>query len=156
MQRQEIRTTAILIAVIALLAAACGGPPQPGGGDLEGERSPSRTVEIEATDALTFEPETIEVAQGATITFVIRNPGTVDHEFVVGTPAEHGMMAGGGHDMDGGSTDHVMPGGMDGATIPAGERVELTMRFEEPATLEIACHLDGHYEAGMRGVIIVT
>lgn len=35
-------------------------------------------------DTLAYEPTTIEVAEGETITFVVSNPGDIDHEFVVG------------------------------------------------------------------------
>jgi uncharacterized cupredoxin-like copper-binding protein len=40
-------------------------------------------------DNMRFTPERIEVRQGETVKFVVRNTGKVMHEFVIGTKAEN-------------------------------------------------------------------
>jgi uncharacterized cupredoxin-like copper-binding protein len=37
--------------------------------------------------------------------------------------------------------------------VAPGKTAELTWRFGEPAELEFACNLPGHYEAGMAGPV---
>jgi len=44
----------------------------------------------------------------------------------------------------------------DGVSLPAGATKTLTYTFQHPGTLSYACHVAGHYEAGMKGTIIVT
>ena len=40
--------------------------------------------------------------------------------------------------------------------IPAGKTAQLVYTFKQPGTLEIGCHVPGHYAGGMRGTINVT
>jgi uncharacterized cupredoxin-like copper-binding protein len=83
---------------------------------------------------------------------LVTNPGKAVHEFTLGDAAmqkEHGeAMA---HIPAG--TAHGTPSSI---TIEPGETKELTWRFGDSASLEYACHLPGHYEAGMRGQITIT
>jgi hypothetical protein len=39
--------------------------------------------------------------------------------------------------------------------VAAGQRGELVVNFGQAGTLEIACLIPGHYEAGMRGTLDV-
>lgn len=112
----------------------------------------SRTVELTASDALTSVPSTIEVSAAETVTFAVTNGGKAVHEFTLGDPAmqqEHaGMMAhipaGMGHDAP------------NSITLEPGETKRLAWRFGHAGTLEYACHVPGHYDAGMRGRITIT
>jgi len=40
--------------------------------------------------------------------------------------------------------------------VPAGGSKELVFVTEKAGTFEFACHLPGHYEAGMRGTLNIT
>ena len=51
------------------------------------------------------------------------------------------------------SLTELLPGQAD---VPAGATVRLVMSFDQPGALEFACHVPGHYPAGMRGTITVT
>jgi len=130
------------IAIVALLAAACGGD--------EDTASPAgdtatRSVEITMTD-IAFEPTSVEVEAGETVRFVFTNAGEVDHDAFIGdgaAQAEHEAAARdahGGH--DGGDADAI--------TVAPGDIGELTHTFGDAGTLEIGCHEPGHYAAGMR------
>ena len=45
----------------------------------------TRTIDVSMTDRMRFSPEKIDVRQGDTVKFVLRNGGKVLHEFVIGT-----------------------------------------------------------------------
>ena len=128
--------TALLFAL-----AACAGPTATGSEPTSAPAGGERTIEVLATDALRFEPAAITVRAGERVRFVVRNTGTVDHEFYVGDEAaqeEHEQeMAGGG----------MMHGDPNGVEVPAGEAAELEMTFDAPAELLIGCHVPGHWPA---------
>ncbi|MGE3710876.1 MAG: plastocyanin/azurin family copper-binding protein, partial [Hyphomicrobiaceae bacterium] len=48
---------------------------------------------------------------------------------------------------------HAAP---NGATIGVSDKVEVFWRFTKTGTFEYACLLPGHYEAGMKGVVVVA
>lgn len=132
----------------------------------------SRTIEVTADDNF-YEPEKIEVKAGETIRFAITNTGQLVHEFNIGTAAmhaehqkememmvEHGVIEGDKinrdmmkMDMGGGRTmEHNDP---NSALLEPGETAEIVWKFTEPMTLEFACNVPGHYDAGMMGSIEV-
>jgi uncharacterized cupredoxin-like copper-binding protein len=111
----------------------------------------NRSIEVTALDTMTFEPDTLEVAAGETVTFIVTNNGQTAHEFTLGDVAlqqEHAdAMA---HLPDG--MPHDLPNSI---RLEAGETKELTWRFGHAQSLEYACHEPGHYDGGMRGTIVV-
>jgi uncharacterized cupredoxin-like copper-binding protein len=155
----------LAVLVVLMLTGVLGkghGPGRHMGGGMSRETtdvgSPAaqtaatRTVEVTASDSLAFEPNTIQVSAEETVTFAVTNGGKSVHEFTLGDPAmqqEHaGMMA------------HI-PAGMghdtaNSITLAPGETKRLTWRFGDAGTLEYACHVQGHYGAGMRGRITIT
>lgn len=111
-----------------------------------------RTVEIEANDSLKFDPDSVEVTAGETVTFVITNTGNLDHEFVLGDEAAQADMEAEMADMEGGMEMHHDPNAI---TLPAGETMELTWTFTTAGEVLFGCHVPGHYDAGMRGTVTV-
>lgn len=110
----------------------------------------SRAVEIRMTDAMRFQPETLAVKRGETLRFVLRNEGRMLHEMVIGTLAlleEHAALMRKFPDME-----HDEPWM---AHVAPGESGEIVWRFNRAGDFEFACLIPGHYEAGMRGRIIV-
>jgi uncharacterized cupredoxin-like copper-binding protein len=115
-----------------------------------------REIAVTMTDDLRFDPGTIVVAKGETIRFALGNPTAAPHDFLVGDLEEqlhhHEEMAvGEGHD------DAVVDtGGLPPAiTLEPGETAEVVVTFDEAADLMIGCHVPGHWEAGMRGAVVV-
>jgi uncharacterized cupredoxin-like copper-binding protein len=100
-----------------------------------------RIAPIRMSDALKFDPATEPVAPGETVSFVLVNSGTVSHEFQVGPEA--GVAA----DTVDGKTVVEIP------EIAGGHVAELTYTFPATGTFAFACHVSGHYEAGMRGTV---
>jgi uncharacterized cupredoxin-like copper-binding protein len=113
-------------------------------------RPADRTISLSTTDGLRFTPESLNVRAGETIAFEISNPGSVPHEFYLGTTAEQLDHA---REMASGAPMHDDPNGVD---VPAGATARLVHTFDTPGTLEFACHVPGHFPAGMRGTILVT
>jgi uncharacterized cupredoxin-like copper-binding protein len=119
-------------------------------GDATG---PSRIIEIvmkEGDGTMSFAPDRVEVKKGEQIKFVIRNQGQIDHELLIDSfanNAKHKAEMEKHPDMD-----HKEP---NGARLIAGARAELIWRFTKAGTFEFACLIPGHYETGMKGVIVV-
>jgi uncharacterized cupredoxin-like copper-binding protein len=81
---------------------------------------------------------------------VLQNAGEVDHEFLIDTVANnahHKSAMAENPDMQ-----HAEP---NGRRLAPGARSELIWRFTKPGSFEIACLIPGHYEAGMKGVVVV-
>lgn len=114
-----------------------------------------RTIEIDMLDTLNFEPDSVDVQVGETITFVLTNSGAIVHEFLIGDDEyqqEHAEeMA---EMMDEGTMEHGdSPNGLE---VDPGETAELTWTFTEEGELLYGCHEPGHYLGGMVGTINVT
>lgn len=109
-----------------------------------------RTIEIRAVD-LAFEPASITVQVGETITFVVANHGALPHDFLLGTQemqvAHEEEMASGMAGM------HDEPNAF---LLALAETGSLTWTFTESGEVLFGCHQTGHYAAGMWGTITVV
>ena len=108
-----------------------------------------RDVEILMTE-FAFAPESVTVAAGETIRFVLTNEGVVPHEFRLSNEhriEEHIAAGHEDHEEEGGHHE----GGDIFIEVEAGATDEITMTFPEDTTLytDIACLIPGHFEAGM-------
>jgi uncharacterized cupredoxin-like copper-binding protein len=114
------------------------------GAPTVGTKDNPRVVWLTMNDSLTFMPDSIPVAKGETIRFVLTNSGTAVHEFQVG-PA-----------------DKVAADEVDGVIVvekdelDAGSTHAVDYTFDGSGPYAYACHEPGHYEAGMKGVIALS
>jgi len=111
----------------------------------------SRTIEIEMTDRMRFNPDHIEVRQGETVRLVHKNAGRVMHEFVLGTKKEldeHAALMKKFPDME-----HDEPYMAHVAPHKTGE---IVWTFNRAGEFDFACLIPGHYEAGMVGKVKVV
>ena len=154
--RVPMPRSAIALALSLLALAGCGGHDDSShgaGAAVPGDPAKAtRTVEIKSTDDLKFDPATVNVKRGETVSFKVDNPTAVDHEFVVGDAEfqehhEEEMRAMG---------DMVMPDEPTAITVPAGQTKTINLTFPRAGTLLYACHEPAHYPAGMKGEIKVT
>jgi len=121
-------------------AANVGSAPAPGSpGFVAGTTSAPRVVRIIAGDTFRFYPDVVTVKQGETITFEVTTMGMRSHEFMVGPAADVAA--------DKAGTPEV-------ADIAMMQTKSLTYTFKVTGTFAFACHAPGHYEAGMRGMIV--
>lgn len=122
--------------------AGIGGVPQPGEtGFIAGTSASPRVIQVVAGPGYTFRPSTITVAQGETVTFLVTSMGPLVHEFMVG-PAD--------------AVAANTPGTPEIADISMMTSKSLTFTFDGPGPYAFACHAEGHYEAGMRGSIVLV
>lgn len=131
----------------ALLAGCAGGARTGGGGQvtmplkqgrfatagvrLGAAPEPARVIEVTARE-YQFEPKVLHVRPGEQVTVRLRNAGKERHEWEA-----EGLHA------------EIRP-------VPPGATGEVT--FTAPmktGTYEFACHVDGHYEKGMIGFVVV-
>ena len=114
-------------------------------------KAAKRTIEIGMTDNMRFTPDRIEVRQGETVKFVVRNSGQVMHEFVIGTKKdldEHAALM-----VKFPNMEHDEPYM---AHVGPGKQGEIIWTFNRPGDFDFACLIAGHYQAGMVGKILVA
>nr|CBA29880.1 hypothetical protein Csp_A14370 [Curvibacter putative symbiont of Hydra magnipapillata] len=110
----------------------------------------TRTVTVEMADSMRYTPSEIQVKKGETIRFVVKNVGKVRHELSLGTEKEllehleqmkkfPGM-------------EHDEPSKI---TLDSGKQGEIVWQFTKAGTVNFACLMPGHYEAGMKGQVKV-
>ena len=110
----------------------------------------ARTVRIDMTDAMRFNPSEITVRRGEVVRFVAANKGQVLHEMVLGTMDElkkHAelMKKHPGMEHDEPHMAHVNP----------GKSGEIGWKFTNAGTFYFGCLIPGHFEAGMVGKVTV-
>lgn len=145
---------------IALSSAAFAGGNHAGGhghGDEETAigkpgvaAKVNRTITIEMNDSMRYTPADLQVKQGETIRFVVKNVGKVKHELSLGTQQElleHLEQMKKFPDME-----HDEPNKI---TLAPGKQGEIIWQFTKAGPVNFACLMPGHYEAGMKGVVRV-
>jgi uncharacterized cupredoxin-like copper-binding protein len=139
MLRFTLRRLALAL-VLTFTLAACGGAAP--------DSTAPRTVTLTLNE-FQFQPADITVNVGQPVKLVLKNNGTVLHDFVstdamVEVMEEHGAM----HDMAG------MPTAMH-AAVEAGQQSTLEFKATQAGTYTFYCTIAGHKEAGMTGKLIV-
>jgi len=115
------------------------------------EKSVKRTITLSMTDNMRFTPDRVEVKQGDTVKFVVKNTGKVMHELVIGTKKdldEHAAMM-----VKFPNMEHDEPYM---AHVAAGKTGEIIWTFNKAGDFDFACLIAGHYQAGMVGKIKVV
>lgn len=110
----------------------------------------TRAIQVDMSDAMRFSPSGISVKAGETIKFVLNNSGKVKHEFVLGTDKDlkdHYQQM-----MKFPEMEHDDPNMV---SVEPGKSGVVIWKFTTSGTVDFACLLPGHYDAGMRGLIRV-
>ena len=133
----------------------------------------ARSVEVVMND-MSFNPKAIKIKAGETVRFVLVNKGQLLHEFNLGDAAMHarhqqemmkmqqsGMLTPTGmKEMDHSAmlgADHGMKhDDPNSVLVEPGKIAELTWTFDKAISLEFACNIPGHYQAGMVGTLTVS
>jgi uncharacterized cupredoxin-like copper-binding protein len=134
------RFVPLMVLAVAVLAACGGGAAS--GGPVQ--------VQVTLTD-FKIDSSLTAFSVGVPYHFVVTNKGAVAHEFVI-MPPEQGAQG----------SETQLPStalaGIMGKDLAAGATKTLDYTFTQAAPasgLEFACHLPGHYEAGMHTPITV-
>ncbi len=104
----------------------------------------------EGDGTMSFAPGRIAVSKGEQIRLVMRNAGELRHELVLDSAEgnlKHKAAMAQNPDMT-----HEEP---NGRVLEPKATAELVWRFTSSGTFEYACLIPGHYEAGMKGVVVV-
>ncbi len=114
------------------------------------ERQVDRTIKVSISGERRFHPGSLSVTQGDTVRFIVTNNSQIPHAFVIAT-------AQGQQDYQ--QMMERMPSmpqeGNNAVTIKPGESRTLVWQFSHPGTMQFACHMPGHFAAGMVGTINV-
>jgi uncharacterized cupredoxin-like copper-binding protein len=113
-------------------------------------RMARRTVHFEMRDTMRFVPSFVSVKRGETVRIVIKNSGALMHEWVLGTRTElekHAELMKKFPEME-----HDEPYM---AHVKPNAKGEIVWTFTQPGEFMFACLLPGHFEAGMKGSILV-
>lgn len=111
----------------------------------------SRTINVDMSDAMRFSPAAINVKQGETIRFVVKNSGKLSHEFALGSTKDlkdHYEVMKKNPGMEHAEDNMV--------TVKPGQSGEVLWQFTKATKVDFACLHVGHFDAGMKGSIAVA
>ncbi len=119
-------------------------------GEYDPKMKADRTIEVGMSDQMRFTPDVIRVKKGDVIKFKHTNNGQLLHEFVLGTPDsldEHAelMKKFPGMEHEEPFMAHVAP----------GKTGVIMWKFTKEGEFAFGCLIPGHYDAGMKGRVIV-
>ena len=111
----------------------------------------NRTIAVEMDDTMRFTPNSVSVKAGETVRFFLVNKGKVPHEMVIGTSEEideHAEMMKKMPSMAHQEANQI--------TLAPGQRGGIVWQFAKAGTVNYACLVPGHKEAGMVGTMEVN
>ncbi|MBW0171035.1 MAG: cupredoxin family protein [Hydrogenophaga sp.] len=153
--RNAVAATLFAVATSAAFASGthAGGHGEPGAavGKPGVAAKVTRTIKVDMTDAMRFNPATIDVQQNETVRFLITNSGKVKHELVLGTEQElkeHYEVMKKNPEMEHDDPNMV--------TLAPGKNGEVIWQFTKAGKVDFACLQPGHYDAGMKGAVTVA
>jgi uncharacterized cupredoxin-like copper-binding protein len=111
----------------------------------------TRTITVEMTDSMRYTPSDIQAKKGETIRLLVKNTGKVKHEMSLGTEKE--LLAHLEEMKKFPGMEHDEPGKL---TLAPGTEGEIIWQFSKAGTVNFACLMPGHYEAGMKGQVKVS
>lgn len=110
----------------------------------------TRTMTVDMNDSMRFTPATINVKRGETVKFIVKNSGKIKHEMVLGTMQElkeHAEVMRKNPEMEHADENQV--------SVDPGKTGEIVWQFTKAGTFDFACLQPGHFEAGMKGAVVV-
>ncbi len=121
----------IALAIVVLLLVGCAG-----------SAAANTPAQVQVTlSEFKFDSSLTTFAVNTPYHFVIKNAGTTAHEWMIMPPGETDV------------SKALVKVGQDQLT--PGATVTQDFTFTKPGDYEFACHMPGHYEAGMKLAIVV-
>ena len=149
MRAPTLATLAALALTGAIVVSACAG--------TSGSTGSGQSIDV-VMDSFAFRPATLTLTAGERVTLRFKNVSTVEHEFMAGRQGVPGkgytedLLAVALKDQSGG---HGM-GGAAGIRVDAAKSASLTFRVpDSKGKYEFGCFVPGHYEAGMKGTLVI-
>jgi uncharacterized cupredoxin-like copper-binding protein len=122
------------VAAFALITPACGCEAS--------ADTVERTILIHYS---AFEPGVVEVPAGAPVTITLENDDPIDHEWIIGDADVHERHRTGTEPFHAEVPTEV--------TVPALSTRATTLTFAGPGDFQFICHLPGHEQYGMVGIV---
>jgi uncharacterized cupredoxin-like copper-binding protein len=150
------RTSLIFAAVVVASSAAMASGNHAGGHHESPIGKPgvatkvNRTISVDMADTMRYTPSEIKVKKGETIRFVVKNSGQVPHEMSLGTETE--LLAHLEEMKKFPGMEHDEPNKL---TLDPGKQGEIIWQFTKAGPVNFACLMPSHYEAGMKGKVLV-
>jgi uncharacterized cupredoxin-like copper-binding protein len=110
----------------------------------------TRAVHVTLTDEMRFTPSYLEVKQNEIIRFVVVNKGRLKHEFVLGQEADLRR-----HEVEMLKVPESAHAHAGMIHLKAGQTGRLVWKFTSAGQVFFACLQPGHYNAGMKGIVVV-
>ena len=110
----------------------------------------TRTIKVDMSDRMRFNPGELRIKAGETIRFEVKNSGKTMHEMVLGTMQdlkEHAELMRKHPGME-----HDEPYM---AHVPPGKTERMVWHFTKSGEFYYGCLIPGHFEAGMVGKVII-
>jgi uncharacterized cupredoxin-like copper-binding protein len=140
---RHIGSIVSIVILAAFILAACGGAP-----------ASKNPVDVQITvNEFNITSSLTTFSVGVPYHFVVTNKGSGPHEIFIMAAANEQMSADQIQALKASALD-----GITGDDLTAGSTQSMTYTFTKAypvGTLEFACHLPGHYEAGMKLPIFV-
>ncbi|NGM88476.1 cupredoxin family protein [Parapusillimonas sp. SGNA-6] len=111
----------------------------------------TRNIVVTMDDTMRFTPSRVQVHAGETVRFQIRNVGKLAHEMVIGSLEQ--LKAHAAEMRQTPDMQHAEPNMI---TLKPGQTGELIWTFDQVGTVDFACLIPGHLEAGMVGKVDVS
>ena len=142
----------LLVSIVVAVAVAGGiagyaldRDSPPAGADALGPGEVTVELGIEHSR---FSFDRLQVRPGTTVRFQVRNTDPIAHELIIGDDGVHHRHATG--------TDAIHPPVPGEVSVGPHESGLTTYTFDQPGTVVFACHLPGHLDYGMKGIVVVT
>lgn len=116
---------------------------------------PDQVIQISALDSMSYDPPKITVDAGSVVKFVVTNKGEIAHAWAIDTVQEQLEHEAGMENVDMSNMMTHMDSEPNGFVLKPGETKTLVWTFTKGGDIQYACHLPGHYGAGMHGTVAV-
>lgn len=113
--------------------------------------SVTRTINIDMNDTMRYTPASIDVKQGETIKFIVKNSGKIKHEMTIGAMKD--LIAHAEQMKKNPGMEHDEP---NTASLAPGKTGEIIWQFTTAGKVDFACLEAGHFDAGMKGAVSVV
>ena len=129
-------TAVALLGAAGVVFGACGGGSDndkttAGGAEKPaGEAPPGLTINVVGKE-FSFDPAKLTLKAGEASTIILKNTGSIEHDFTV---EDLGFKL----------------------TVPGGNTREKVLKIDKPGNYQFYCSVAGHKDAGMKGELTVS
>ena len=132
------RITLFIIITVAALATACGGGSGSSGPQLVRET-------VIAQDSFEYDPASISVPEGSSVTIELVNEGSLEHSWVLMSNDINPEEA----------TDEDALNDINSGKVAGGESTRFSFEAPPPGSYQFVCTIPGHAIGGMVGSFTV-